>query len=63
LVTGKALIEDGFRAGPAFSQIIEAAEAAQLEGVFDTKEAGLEWVRQRWSPPDGHSTQAGAKED
>jgi poly(A) polymerase len=63
LVTGKSLIEDGFRAGPSFSKIIEAAEAAQLEGAFDTKEAGMEWVRQRWSPPDGHSTQVGAEVD
>lgn len=63
LVTGKSLIDNGFQAGPAFSRIIEAAEAAQLEGVFDTKEAGLAWVRRRWSPPDGHSTGAGAVED
>ena len=32
---------------------IDPAEAAQLEGAFDTKEAGMEWVRDRWSPPDG----------
>jgi poly(A) polymerase len=53
LVTGKSLIQQGFEPGPAFSEIIEAAEAAQLEGAFDTKEAGMEWVRDRWSPPDG----------
>ncbi len=63
LVTGKSLIADGFQAGPSFSKIIEAAEAAQLEGAFDTKEAGMEWVRQRWSPPDGQATEAGAADD
>ncbi len=63
LVTGKSLIEGGFRPGPSFSNILEAAETAQLEGVFDTKEAGMEWVRQHWSPPDGHATRSEAKED
>lgn len=62
LVTGRSLIEDGFQAGPAFSKIIEAAEAAQLEGVFHTKEAGMEWVRRRWSPPDGRSIRKGGSE-
>jgi poly(A) polymerase len=63
LVTGKSLIECGFQAGPSFSTIIEAAEAAQLEGVFDTKEAGMDWVRQRWAPPDGRPAEGGAAED
>ena len=63
LVSGRSLIKNGFQAGPSFSKIIEAAEAAQLEGTFETQEAGLEWVRQRWSPPDGHSTEVGAEED
>jgi putative nucleotidyltransferase with HDIG domain len=63
LVTGKSLIEDGFQAGPSFSQIIEAAEAAQLEGAFDTKDAGMEWVRLRWSPPAGHPTEGRTGED
>ena len=62
LVTGKALIEGGFQAGPSFSEIIEAAETAQLEGAFDTKEAGMEWVGRRWSPPNGHSTEGGPGE-
>lgn len=63
LVTGKSLIQGGFRAGPSFSEIIEAAEAAQLEGAFNTAEAGMEWVRRRWPPPDGRSTQGrGAKD-
>ncbi|MDA0206747.1 MAG: CCA tRNA nucleotidyltransferase [Acidobacteria bacterium] len=57
LVTGKSLIEDGFQAGPSFSQIIEAAEEAQLEGAFDSKAGGMEWVRRRWSPPAGHPTE------
>jgi poly(A) polymerase len=63
LVTGKSLIENGFQAGPSFSQILEAAEAAQLEGAFDTKEAGMEWVKQRWSQPDGQSIEDRAAED
>lgn len=63
LVTGKSLIEHGFQAGPSFAKIIEAAEAAQLEGAFETAEAGMAWVRQRWAPPDGHSNAGEAEED
>jgi poly(A) polymerase len=60
LVTGKSLIEWGFRAGPSFSEIIAAAEIAQLEGAFDTPEAAMQWVKQRWSPPDGRLVTGGA---
>lgn len=53
LVDGAALIADGFKARPAFSAILAAAEEAQLDGAFDSSEAGLAWVRERWSPPQG----------
>ena len=59
LVTGKSLIEKGFHPGPSFSKIIEAAEAAQLEGAFATSEAAMDWVRDRWSPPDGRPIKEG----
>lgn len=55
LVDGAALIAVGFEAGPAFSAILLAAEEAQLDGTFDTVEAGLAWVRERWTTPDGRA--------
>jgi poly(A) polymerase len=53
LVTGRDLIEAGYRSGPEFKAMLEAAEDAQLEGHATTTEAGLAVVRQRFgAPPD-----------
>jgi poly(A) polymerase len=51
LVTGKDLIEAGYRPGPQFSQMLAAAEDAQLEGTVHTRDEALAFVRQRWPQP------------
>jgi len=51
LVTGKDLIGAGYRPGPAFKAMLEAAEDAQLEGHAVTTEEGLAIVRQRFGNP------------
>jgi poly(A) polymerase len=50
LVTGADLIAAGYRPGPDFRAMLEAAEDAQLEGTITTKEEGLALVRERFSP-------------
>lgn len=42
LLTGRDLIEAGFRPGPRFSPALEAVETAQLEGEISTREQALE---------------------
>jgi poly(A) polymerase len=51
LVTGKDLIAAGYRPGPAFKGMLEAAEDAQLEGHAATTEEGLAIVRERFGKP------------
>jgi poly(A) polymerase len=51
LVTGKDLIEAGYRPGPEFKAMLEAAEDAQLEGRATTKEDGLVIVSERFGRP------------
>jgi tRNA nucleotidyltransferase/poly(A) polymerase len=46
LVTGRDLIAEGYKPGPQFSTILGAVEDAQLEGRIQTREQGLELVRQ-----------------
>jgi poly(A) polymerase len=48
LVTGKDLIEAGYRPGPQFSQMLAMAEDAQLEGTIHTREEALAVIRERW---------------
>jgi poly(A) polymerase len=50
LVTGADLIAAGYRPGPRFRAMLEAAEDAQLEGTITTKEEGLALVREMFSP-------------
>ena len=45
LVTGKDLIAAGYRPGPGFKKMLEAAEDAQLEGRIASTEDGLRLVR------------------
>ena len=47
-VTGADLIAAGYRPGPAFKKMIEAAEDAQLEGRIASTEAGLELVKREF---------------
>jgi poly(A) polymerase len=51
LVTGRDLIDAGFRPGPEFKAMLEAAEDAQLEGQITTTEDGLAVVRKRFGAP------------
>jgi poly(A) polymerase len=45
LLTGRDLIEAGYKPGPQFGKMLEAAEDAQLEGRVHSKEEALELVR------------------
>jgi putative nucleotidyltransferase with HDIG domain len=48
LVSGKDLIEAGYRPGPQFTQMLAAAEDAQLEGTVHTREQALALIKERW---------------
>ena len=48
LLSGRDLIALGHRPGPAFKQILEAVEEAQLEGTIGTHEQAIELVRARY---------------
>ena len=50
LVDGRALLEAGYPAGPGLGRILAAAEDAQLEGEFASREQGIDWVRARFGP-------------
>lgn len=45
LLSGDDLKEAGYRPGPAFSQMLEAVEDAQLDGKIHSKEEALDLVR------------------
>jgi tRNA nucleotidyltransferase (CCA-adding enzyme) len=45
LLMGRHLIELGLEPGPDFGRVLEACFARQIEGEFDTLEAGLECAR------------------
>jgi poly(A) polymerase len=51
LVTGRDLIAAGYRPGPEFKAMLEAAEDAQLENTATTTQEGLAVVRQRFGEP------------
>src|SRR6266702_1458127 len=51
LMTGRDLIAAGYRPGPEFKAMLEAAEDAQLEGRATTAEDGLAVVRERFGAP------------
>jgi poly(A) polymerase len=53
LITGRDLIAAGYRPGPEFTSMLEAAEDAQLEGRATTTEDGLAIVRERFGLPSG----------
>ena len=52
LLTGEDLIRAGYKPGPAFREMLAAAEDAQLEGEVTTREAALNLVRKRFGEPD-----------
>ena len=45
LVTGRDLIEAGYKPGPRFKELLALAEDAQLEGRIGTREEGLALIR------------------
>ena len=51
LVTGDDLIAAGYRPGPDFSRMLEAAEDAQLEARIASKEQGLDLILLLFGPP------------
>ncbi len=55
LVTGKDLIAAGYRPGPEFKAILDAAEDAQLEGIATTTEEGMAIVRKQFGDPPARS--------
>jgi poly(A) polymerase len=51
LLTGDDLIVLGFRPGPEFREILNAAEDAQLEGAISSHDEALNWVGQHFQAP------------
>ncbi|HEU5340287.1 CCA tRNA nucleotidyltransferase [Edaphobacter sp.] len=51
LVTGRELIDAGYKPGPRFKAMLEAAEDAQLEGSVHTAQQALALVRERFGSP------------
>ena len=49
LVTGADLLAAGYSAGPRLGKILAAAEDAQLEGAFTTREDAIAWIVRRFS--------------
>ncbi len=51
LLTGRELIAAGYRPGPLFKEMLEAAEDAQLDGIVHTAEEAIALVRKRFGNP------------
>jgi poly(A) polymerase len=47
LVTGRELIQAGYKPGPMFGAVLDEIEDAQLEGRIATVEDGLALARER----------------
>ena len=52
LLNGRDLIEAGYQPGPQFSQMLAAAEDAQLEGTIHTREEALAVIKEKWPYPE-----------
>jgi len=53
LITGKDLIAQGRRPGPAFKEILDAVETAQLEGKLRDRAEAIGWVSANYPLPTG----------
>ncbi len=53
LITGRDLIAAGYRPGPVFSEMLTAAEDAQLDGQIATPAEAMVMVRERFGAPEG----------
>ena len=51
LLTGNDLIAAGYRPGPKFKSMLDAAEDAQLEGDITTSDQALALIRKLYGPP------------
>jgi putative nucleotidyltransferase with HDIG domain len=51
LVTGRDLIEAGYKPGPRFKEILTAAEDAQLEGRLTSRESAMNYVQKEFPNP------------
>lgn len=51
LVNGRTLIDAGYKPGPKFTEMLRAAEDAQLEGRIHSTEEGLALVAAEFGPP------------
>jgi poly(A) polymerase len=51
LLTGKDLIEAGYRPGPQFSAMLTLAEDAQLEGAVKSRDEALALIEKHWARP------------
>ncbi len=51
ILTGDDLIALGFRPGPEFREILDAAEDAQLDGRINTHDDAIIWVRTYYQAP------------
>jgi poly(A) polymerase len=51
LITGRELIDAGYRPGPKFKVMLDAAEDAQLEGTVSTPEEALSLLREHFGKP------------
>jgi poly(A) polymerase len=49
LISGDDLLAMGFQPGPAFQMILTAVEDAQLEGILQTKEQAITYVRRNYA--------------
>ncbi len=52
LLDGRDLIEAGYQPGPQFSQMLAAAEDAQLEGTIHSREEALALIKENWPYPE-----------
>lgn len=50
LLRGKDLIEMGYIPGPIFSEILRQVEDAQLGGELTSRQAAIDWVKQKYRP-------------
>jgi poly(A) polymerase len=50
LLTGRELIAAGYNPGPAFKEMLQSVEDAQLEGAITTPEQALALVREKFGP-------------
>jgi poly(A) polymerase len=52
LITGRDLIQAGFKPSPLFGEILDAIQVEQLEGRLQTREQALAYFQQHWPTSD-----------